>query len=185
MATGQDQFRRRVQHKLAGRLLDTIDPDHVYKPTQDGETKFKDIDPQTRQEFEKQYGKYQKKSSPFCIQNILWLISSIAVFHFTDFYMVIRYNPKVNSLWFNIGAILILINISVAVFLVVWLTFIKKVPSEQWERRYPSAIPTATACFIFGSIFVNIGLWPVWGIFTPVILFVIFMGFIVTVAMFG
>jgi len=29
----------------------------------------------------------------------------------------------------------------------------------------------------------TIGLWPVWGPFTPVILFFIFMGFIVTVAM--
>ena len=53
--------------------------------------------------------------------------------------------------WFNIGAVLIAINLGIAFFLIVWLSFIKKIPTEDWEVHYPAAVPIATAAFIFGS----------------------------------
>ncbi|KAK6185792.1 hypothetical protein SNE40_007945 [Patella caerulea] len=181
----EEGFRRRVQHRLAGRLLDTIDPDRLYAETQPEESKFSSIKPETRKQFEETFGKYQKKESAFSIQNILWLIASIAVFHYSDFYMVLRFNPNINRLWFNIGAILIAINVCVAIFLIGWLTYIKKVNSDQWEKQYPAAIPIATGCFVCGAICVNVGLWPVWGPLTPVILFTILMGIVVIIVMLG
>ena len=44
------------------------------------------------------------------------------------------------------------INISIGAFLIIWLSFIKKVKSEDWEKLYPAAIPVATASFILGGI---------------------------------
>ena len=46
---------------------------------------------------------------------------------------------------------MIAINLAIAFFLIVWLSFIKKIPTEDWEVHYPAAIPIATAAFIFGS----------------------------------
>lgn len=57
-----------------------------------------------------------------------------------------------SRLWFNIGALLVGVNVSIAVFLIVYLSFIKKVSSDEWERRYPALIPLATAAFVVGGI---------------------------------
>jgi hypothetical protein len=54
------------------------------------------MDEETREEFEKRFGKYRTKESPYSIQNILWFISSIAVFYYTDFYIACRYDQRVN-----------------------------------------------------------------------------------------
>lgn len=56
------------------------------------------MDPEMRMRFEDKYGKYKRNltSSPYTIQNVCWLIGSMAVFYYTDFYLVLRYDPKVN-----------------------------------------------------------------------------------------
>lgn len=55
-------------------------------------------------------------------------------------------------LWLNVGMILISINICIAGFLIVYLSYVKKVHSDEWERRYPALIPLATAAFVLGGI---------------------------------
>ncbi|XP_064601964.1 transmembrane protein 128-like [Liolophura sinensis] len=175
----QNELHRRVQHKIAGHYLKAMQPDEA------PEDKLK-MDSETRRRFEDKYGKYKRNltSSPYTIQNVCWLIVSMAVFYYTDFYLVLRYDPKVNRFWLNIGLLLIGVNVSIALFLILWLNYVKKLTTDQWEKRYPAAIPIATACFILGGILLTVGLWPVWRILTPVILAVLFMGFVVTVAMF-
>lgn len=37
-----------------------------------------------------------QRFSAFTVQNILWLIASMAAFHFTDFHAVVLYDPRVN-----------------------------------------------------------------------------------------
>ncbi|XP_041370561.1 transmembrane protein 128-like [Gigantopelta aegis] len=189
MATStEEMFRRRVQSKIAGEFLKEIDPDALKDPDRykgEGGPLSAHMDLKTQKEFERKFEKYRTKTSAFNFQNILWLLAAMAVFHFTDFVLVLRYDPRIDRLWFNIGAILIAINLSIAFFLVVWLTFIKKISSDNWERMYPAAIPIASAAFLGGGICLMVGLWPVWGFLTPPILFIIFMGFVVVIAMFG
>lgn len=182
-----ENIRRRVQKKIAGQFLEVINPD-LMEPEGDSPDHSKlreNMDPDTRKKFESRYEKYRTKTDnyKYSIQNIMWLMVAIAVFYYTDFYFVVRYDIRVNRFWFNLGALLVLVTVSIAAFLIVWLSFIKKVHSDDWERLYPSAIPLATASSIMSGIFLTVGLWPLWNIFTPVILFVLFMGFIVTVAM--
>ena len=64
----------------------------------------------------------------------------------------VRSSLNIFRTWFNLGAILVSINIGIASFLIVWLSFVKKVKSDDWERLYPAAIPVATASFILGGI---------------------------------
>nr|XP_022343076.1 transmembrane protein 128-like isoform X1 [Crassostrea virginica] len=179
-----DNVRRRVQHKIAekymGEFESEIDPN---EETNEKSTLSQHLDEKTQAEIEKTYGKYRRKESAYSIQNILWLITSIAVFYYTDFYIACRYDQRVNRIWFNVGGILILVNVCIAAFLIVYITYIKKVSADDWEKHYPAAIPIATGSFIMGSVCVTVGLWPLWNIFTPVILFILFMGMIVTLAM--
>ncbi|KDO18368.1 hypothetical protein SPRG_06819 [Saprolegnia parasitica CBS 223.65] len=41
-------------------------------------------------------------------------------------------------------------------------------------------IPTATIVGLVGALGLILGLWPVWGLFTPGILFVLFLGTLMT-----
>ena len=65
---------------------------------------------------------------------------------------IIEYILTFFRLWFNIGAILILVNIGIAAFLIVYLSWIKKINSDDWEKMYPAAIPIATGAFIMGGV---------------------------------
>lgn len=56
-----------------------------------------------------------------------------------------------SRMWFNVGAGLITVTLAIAAFLIVWLSMVKKVSSDDWESTYPAAIPIATASFIAGS----------------------------------
>ncbi|XP_060603267.1 transmembrane protein 128-like [Ruditapes philippinarum] len=181
----QQQIHRRVQKRIAGKYLDQIDPDGILKNEYDGDrlTEFRQLDSDTKKKFDAQNNRFRKIESAYSIQNICWLIASIGVFYYTDFYRAVLYDHRINRLWFNIGALSVAVNVCIAIFLIVYLSYIKKVSSDDWERKYPSLIPIATAAFVFGGIFLTVGLWPLWGPFTPFILFVLFMGFVVMVAM--
>ena len=67
-------------------------------------------------------------------------------------YLILKKNLFYFRLWFNIGALSVAVNVSIAIFLIVYLSFIKKVSSDDWERKYPSLIPIATAAFVIGGI---------------------------------
>ncbi|XP_013420562.1 transmembrane protein 128 [Lingula anatina] len=165
MADRGDEIRQRVRHKMQENMYRSIFPD-----------------PKVAEETEKKLEKLKKKSSPYSIQNVCWLIASMAVFYYTDLYLAILYDNRINRLWLYPGLISISITVMIACFLIVWLSYIKKVPSDEWETRYPAAIPVSTFCFILGSVLVMIGLWPVYAFLTPFILFTIFMGVIVVAA---
>lgn len=62
------------------------------------------IDEKTEREIEKTFGKHRRKESAYSIQNVLWLITSIAVFYYTDFYIACRYDQRVNR-WVNLSVI--------------------------------------------------------------------------------
>ena len=55
-------------------------------------------------------------------------------------------------MWFNAGVGLIGVTLAIALFLIVWLSLVKKVHSDDWEKRHPTAIPVATASFFLGSV---------------------------------
>lgn len=62
------------------------------------------IDEKTEREIEKTFGKHRRKESAYSIQNVLWLITSIAVFYYTDFYIACRYDQRVNR-WVNLSVL--------------------------------------------------------------------------------
>ena len=178
MATKEEAqmaFHRKVQNKLADRYLDALEMKE--------EPRLFKIEPEYtgKRRREEPKGRF----AGFTFVNILWLVVSLVVFHFTDFHKVLYYDPRINRFWFNIGAGLFSVTLSVALFLIVWQSFIKKKNPDNWEKDHPAAIPVATASFIIGFFCVTKGLWPVWGFLTLPILAALFMGFTVLVAMLG
>ncbi|XP_052220077.1 transmembrane protein 128-like [Dreissena polymorpha] len=181
----QHEIHRRVQRKIAGEYLDQVDPGgHIVQEFfPDKLSQFKQIDSDTKKKFDAQHRKYRRTESAYSIQNICWLIAAMGVFYYTDFYLALMYDHRILRMWFNSGVILIGVNMGIGLFLIVYLSYFKKISSDNWEREYPAAIPVASAAFVVGGILMTVGLWPVWGIFTPLILLILFMGIVVTIAM--
>ncbi|XP_077992706.1 transmembrane protein 128-like [Glandiceps talaboti] len=140
---------------------------------------LKEFDKEAEEKFKKVH---ESQNSSQWMSNIFWMIASIAVFYYTDFAIAIRVDPRINRLWFNIGVALVALNIAIGFYFIVICSWIRKIPTDDWEKHAPALIPVATAVFIIGSICLNVGLWPLWKIFTPVILFTLFMGVVVLIS---
>lgn len=119
--------------------------------------------------------------SPYNIHTVFWILATIGVCYFTDFLPSIRENEDINRIWLNLGFIFLAANILIGLYLIIVCSWIKKI--QDWEEHAPTAIPLATAFFMMGALCMNVALWPVYGFLTPVFLFTVFMGFIVSVSM--
>ncbi|XP_013886422.1 transmembrane protein 128 [Austrofundulus limnaeus] len=115
--------------------------------------------------------------------SVFWIVSSVAVTYYADFFHVIMENDEIKSWWFNVGLILLGISISLAMFCIVYLEWFKGI--QHYDQEYPAIPPITTAAFIAASCSFNIALWPVWSFFTPLILFTQFMGVIMFVSLLG
>lgn len=108
--------------------------------------------------------------------SVFWMVAAMAVFYYTDFYVAVRFDPRIHRLWLYIGGALIGFNLCVGCYCVLWLSYYKKI--TDWEKHSPYIIPIATASFIVGMICSIYALWPVWRVLTPFITFTLFMGVI-------
>ncbi|KAM9859085.1 transmembrane protein 128 [Aulostomus maculatus] len=114
---------------------------------------------------------------------VFWILTSISVTYYVDFFRNIMENDDIKSWWFNVGLILLAVCLSLAMFCIVYLEWFKGI--EHYEQQYPAIPPITTAVFIAASCSFNIALWPVWSFFTPLILFVQFMGVVMFISLLG
>lgn len=114
------------------------------------------------------------KTSRINPHSIFWMVAAIAAFYYTDFYIAVRFDPRIHRTWLYIGGTLIGINLSIGCYCVLWLSYYKKI--TDWDKHSPYLIPVATASFIAGMICSIYSLWPVWKILTPFITITLFMG---------
>ncbi|XP_033633068.1 transmembrane protein 128-like [Asterias rubens] len=122
-----------------------------------------------------------KPSSPYNLQTLLWILATAAILYYTDLIPAIKEDHRIYRSWLYLGLVLLAIPVCIGGYLIVFLSWIKK--NSDWENAVPMAIPLATGTFIAGSICLNIAIWPVYSILTPVMLFTLFMGFIVVVSL--
>ena len=167
----RDVFNRRIQAQLTNRYLSLLQPN----TEKDNPVDEKGSTMKTTR------STYWRNTA----QNVLWLIACVIVIYMSEIYTVLLYDQRIVKLWFNVGAFLIGLTIAIAMFLIVWISCIKKKTTDDWDKEYPSAVPVATFSFIVGSLCIMKSLWPVWGFITPVILSVLFMGVVVIISMAG
>jgi uncharacterized membrane protein YGL010W len=67
------------------------------------------------------------------------------------------------------------INVCITAYLAIYLPYIKKMRLE-WSVYCPRMIPAATVVGVLATICYICALWPVWGLLTPGLLALLFIG---------
>ncbi|XP_028261344.1 transmembrane protein 128 [Parambassis ranga] len=115
--------------------------------------------------------------------SVFWIVASIAVTYYTDFFRNIMENEDIKSWWFSVGLVLLGTCLSLAMFCIVYLEWFKGI--QHYDQEYPAIPPITTAAFLAASGSFTIALWPVWSFFTPLILFTQFMGVVMLISLLG
>lgn len=71
------------------------------------------------------------------------------------------------------------VNVCITAYLAIYLPYIKKIQLE-WSVYCPRMIPTATAVGVVAAVSYVCALWPVWGLLTPGLLALFFIGALMT-----
>ncbi|XP_037347166.2 transmembrane protein 128 [Pungitius pungitius] len=115
--------------------------------------------------------------------SVFWILASVGVTYYVDFFHNIIESDDIKSWWFNVGLALLGICLSLAMFCIVYLEWFKGI--RHYDQEYPAIPPITTAAFIAASCSLNMALWPLWSFFTPLILFTQFMGVVMFISLLG
>ncbi|XP_065515456.1 transmembrane protein 128 [Lathamus discolor] len=128
----------------------------------------------------------EKKKQPLARLNIhsaFWILASIAVTYYFDFFKTVKETIQADSWWLASGSCLLATCLSVAFYCILYLEWYCGI--EDYDTQYPALIPITTATFIAAAICFNVALWPVWSFMTPLLLFIQFMGVVMLVSLLG
>ncbi|XP_004579413.1 transmembrane protein 128 [Ochotona princeps] len=126
----------------------------------------------------------ERKEKPLPRFNIhcgFWILASIGVTYYADFFKTLKENLYTSS-WFLSGGALLLVSFSIAFYCIVYLEWYRGI---EYDMKYPALVPVTTASFIAAGICFNVALWPVWSFLTPLLLFTQFMGVIMFISLLG
>lgn len=124
-----------------------------------------------------------KKTSPFSLENIAWIIAAVVVCYYTDFFKTILYDDRIDTSWMHATILCFAVLMFVTSYLILYVYMIKHIDPDDWDKMYPSAIPCASASAVLFGICLTVSVWPVWGVMSLPILFILFMAFICGICM--
>jgi len=101
-----------------------------------------------------------------------WAIGAALVLYYTNFFYVIFNSPQVNSLFFGVTLTCFGVFASLTLFASFGLP-----KHEEIEVTAPRLIPVASAVAMMMYLSSHIAFWPVWGWYTPAIIAVLTIGF--------
>ena len=108
---------------------------------------------------------------------LIWIATDVVLLYATDFFSKCFHDDRVNRAAFNLGIISLVVFTVLILYASIWLPYVKKVTIDV-QIYAPRLIPVATVFGVIASLGFIIGLWPVFGFFTPVILSINFFAFI-------
>jgi len=118
----------------------------------------------------------------FKLHALLWIIIASALALYTQLFEVIvdGHPPadpsrQLNRFFFNVGLSGFGGWLLMAMYLIVYLKYIKKIAVE-WEDYWPQAIPVATVMAVVSLLSFCVAFWPVWGWLTLPSIFILFLG---------
>ncbi|KAF4319271.1 hypothetical protein JM18_007463 [Phytophthora kernoviae] len=109
----------------------------------------------------------------------LWVSAAGLVAYGTDFFRVIFTDPRVQHGFFQVALICTGINICITTYLAIYLPYIKRIQLE-WSVYCPRMIPAATIVGVLAAFCYICALWPIWGLLTPGLLALFFIGALMT-----
>ncbi|XP_036056720.1 transmembrane protein 128 isoform X2 [Onychomys torridus] len=83
------------------------------------------------------------------IHSGFWILASIVVTYYVDFFKTFRENFHTNS-WFLFGGALLCVSLSIAFYCIVYLEWYRGI--EEYDVKYPMLVPITTATFIAAGI---------------------------------
>lgn len=111
------------------------------------------------------------------ILSVCWIGASVCIAYVSDFVNVISLqNDQVCRPIFFVGATLLGINLALTIYLVLYLPRVLRIDHTGWSTYCPRIIPTMTGIGIASFLLITRATWPVWGVFTPLILAVVALG---------
>lgn len=111
------------------------------------------------------------------IHAFFWVVADILLLYATDFWNVCFNDDRLNRSFFNLGIVCSGVFTCLILYAAVWLPYVKRVTLDI-QVYAPRLIPASTAFGVLASLGYIIGLWPVYGLFTPIILCVNFFSLI-------
>ena len=140
------------------------------------------------------------------IHAAVWVIVAVVVAHFTDIFNVAMHSEEINRfgrynisimnvtkavmcinlllfchlavfhrICLNLAIVLITANIGIMLYLTLWLPLIEKI-TVPWDVYCPSMIPISTGLGVSSIVLLIITFWPIWGLLSPLILFILVFG---------
>nr|CAB3267035.1 transmembrane protein 128-like [Phallusia mammillata] len=113
---------------------------------------------------------------------ITWIILSAVTLYYTDIVNALKVDHRISGYFLHLAVISSIIAFSIGLYFIVWVSMVKGVHSDDWETYVPFGIPIATGSGVSAGICWTIALWGVYGIKSPIIVFILFMGFVMTVS---
>ncbi|NWH50911.1 TM128 protein, partial [Fregata magnificens] len=95
----------------------------------------------------------ERKRKPLTRLNIhsaFWILASIAVTYYFDFFKTVKETIQADSWWFASGSFLLAACLSVAFYCILYLEWYCGI--EDYDAQYPALIPITTATFIAAAI---------------------------------
>eukprot|EP00347_Sterkiella_histriomuscorum_P020286 403338390 len=109
-------------------------------------------------------------------QALCWITACAFMIYKTNFFRQVWENPHKVTFFFDLAMIGIGINIAFMLYMTVYLPYIKRI-NEDFETYCPQLIPVVTVIGIVSFFSLLIALWPIWGWLTPIMMFILFMGY--------
>ncbi|XP_063779277.1 transmembrane protein 128 [Pseudophryne corroboree] len=128
----------------------------------------------------------KKKEKPLPrvnVHSVFWILVAVSLSYYVDFLQVIQENLQDGCLWLLVGALSLVVSLSIALYCIVYLEW--RCGICDYDAKYPALVPIAIVTFLVAAVCINVSLWPVWSFLTPVILFTQFMGFVMLVSLLG
>lgn len=85
------------------------------------------------------------------IQAIAWIAAAGFVLYKTNFFRQVWENPHVNRFFLDIALVCLGINISIMIYLTVYLPYIAKI-EEEWDTYCPKIIPVMSFSSVISFI---------------------------------
>lgn len=111
------------------------------------------------------------------IKALMWLVGDALMLWATDFFPTVLYDDRCSEFFLNVAFVSLGIFATLILYSAVWLKYVQGV-QEEVEVVAPRVMPAATLFFVVQGFAFTIGLWPAFGLLTPVILVVNFLGFL-------
>ncbi|KAK8795548.1 hypothetical protein WA158_000205 [Blastocystis sp. Blastoise] len=105
----------------------------------------------------------------------LWIIGVLITLAATHFFKIIQDPSLVNIMFIRIGFFMLGCCLALFLYLSIYLPYFKKV-YDDWNEYCPNVIYGITILSSIAFLSFNIGLWPQWGLLTPILLVFFFTG---------